>query len=358
MAQRLTKKAHSLVVAESEIMKGVVRKIDELAASNLPVLIVGEPGTGRELVARVLHTSSKRKKGPFVTVNGAALPKTLFAERVECTSPSILREAKNGTVLIKNMTELARSVQRKLVRILRDSCGPAKDEKPSVRFICSADNDLDFAVQAQVFNSDLYSLLKENMIVVPPLRERLEDIPILIQNHIRIYAKQYGRSFSRVRNGESIKQKMTISKRAEQRLFSYPWPGNVAELKGVARRLVLRAKKSRIDASEVDELLPSLAEKIPFEEMGFEEVVRAKIASVLRRMDGYPVSNLHEDVLARVEKPLLELVMAHTGSNQLQTAEILGLNRNTLRRKLSDYKMTPMRTKSSAARRRNAKVAK
>jgi two-component system nitrogen regulation response regulator GlnG len=187
--------------------------------------------------------------------------------------------------------------------------------------------DLDVAVEAGVFAGKLYDALNARKIEVPPLRERVADIAPLAALLIREYGRQIGRN------------RMTLSTRAYERLIKYPWPGNVAELKGIARRLVLRAKKSRIEAGDVDVVLPTVAERVPLEEMSFEQMVESKLASFLRRIDGYPVTNLYDDVITRVERPLLELVMKSTGSNQVRAAEILGVNRNTLRRKLGEHDM-------------------
>src|SRR5262249_12425751 len=127
---------------------------------------------------------------------------------------------------------------------------------------------------------------------------------------------------------------------ALDRMARYPWPGNVAELKDVARRLVLNWKrKEPIDAPAVEGVLPRVAERIPLEDMSFEELVRSKLKGFLRRVDGYPVENLYDDVIARVERPLLALVMEHAQGNQLRAAEILGLNRNTLRKKLAQHEL-------------------
>ena len=123
---------------------------------------------------------------------------------------------------------------------------------------------------------------------------------------------------------------------AHTRLAEYPWPGNVAELKSVARRLIVRVARNRIEAGDVDEVLPVVATRVPLEDLAFEEMVKAKLAGLLARIDGYPAHDLYEKVLARVERPLFDLVLAHTGGNQLKAAELLGLNRNTLRKKLAD----------------------
>jgi two-component system nitrogen regulation response regulator GlnG len=163
---------------------------------------------------------------------------------------------------------------------------------------------------------------------VPPLRERGGDIPTLVERWVRHYADEVGRG------------KLSVSTRAHERLVKYPWPGNVAELKNIARRLVINANGSRVEAGDVDEVLPTVAERVPLEDLSFEEMVKSKLAGFLSRMDGYEVSDLYEKVLERVERPLFDLVMAHTGGNQVKAAEILGLNRNTLRKKLETLGVT------------------
>ena len=129
------------------------------------------------------------------------------------------------------------------------------------------------------------------------------------------------------------------------RLAEYPWPGNVAELKSIARRLVIRVTRSRIEAGDVDEVLPVVAARVPLEDLAFEDMVKAKLSGLLARIDGYPVHDLYDKVIARVERPLLDLVLANTGGNQVKAAEILGLNRNTLRKKLAELGMTARRAK-------------
>ncbi len=181
-----------------------------------------------------------------------------------------------------------------------------------VRVLATCAPGLDRAVAAEVFNRVLFERLSTCVISVPPLRERVPDIVPLATQLIRQYAREIGRN------------KMTISTRAYDRLVAYPWPGNVAELKGIVRRLVVNVRRSHVEAGDVDAALPLLAERVPLEQMSLEEMVRCKLAAFLRRLDGYPVAGVHEDVLARVERPLLDLVMEHTGGNQVKAAEILG----------------------------------
>src|SRR5262249_53575628 len=180
------------------------------------------------------------------------------------------------------------------------------------------------AVDASIVSPEFYQLFADRRIEVPPLRDRADDLPELIERWIKHYSAEVGRS------------KPTVSSRAIARLTAYPWPGNVAELKATARRLVVRVARGRIEAGDVDEVLPVVAERVPLEDLAFEDMVKAKLAGLLARIDGYPVHDLYEKVLARVERPLFDLVLAHTGGNQVKAAEILGLNRNTLRKKLAD----------------------
>ena len=324
---RATKKAKSLLVAESDAMRLVADAIEEFADSNDPVLVLGEHGVGREMVARILHFSSSRRCGEFVTVGAGSAPKLLFADSPDAASEATLSAAHGGTLLIKDLCELPRMGQRRLLKVVRPTAARRRN-KPSkydVRVVGSSDMDLDVAADAGVFMDSLYECFNARKIEVPPLRDRVADIPPLAALLIRGYGRETGRN------------RMTLSTRAYERLVKYPWPGNVAELKGIARRLVFRARKSRIEAGDVDAVLPTVAERVPLEEMSFEDMVQSKLAAFLRRVDGYPVTGLYEDVINRVERPLLELVMKSTGGNQLRAAEILGVNRNTLRRKLSEH---------------------
>jgi two-component system, NtrC family, nitrogen regulation response regulator GlnG len=326
MARRTRPK--SILITESPAMERVLETVEELAESDAPALIVGEDGTGRELIARLLHFASSRADGRFVAVRAEVAPQALSYDPGRCTSRDTLRAAQGGTLLIKELCDLPKSSQRRLGRLLGQRDESAADDTSSevfdIRFVGSCNLDLGRAVEAGVFASDLYDRFGAHRIDVPPLRDRVDDIPALTASFIKQYTKEIGRG------------RMTVSTRAYERLVTYPWPGNVAELKAIARRLVLTAASNRIEAADVDAVLPIVAERVPLEDIAFEDMVRSKLTDFLRRMEGYPLTNLHEQVVARVEKPLLDLVMEHTGGNQVRAAEILGLNRNTLRRKLGE----------------------
>jgi two-component system nitrogen regulation response regulator GlnG len=327
---RPTLKADDFLVAASPAMRSVVAAVEKFADGDAPVLICGEHGTGRELVARVLHRRGPRCASRFVAVRptfeDAPTSSTLDGARDgdACErARRALRAASGGTLLVKDVSDLSATSQRTLRRAIRGRGERDTGELFDVQVLATADLDLDRAVDASIVSPEFYQLFADRRIEVPPLRDRGDDLPELIERWIKHYAAEVGRS------------KPTVSSRAIARLTAYPWPGNVAELKVIARRLVVRVTRARIEAGDVDEVLPVVAERVPLEDLAFEDMVKAKLSGLLARIDGYPVHDLYEKVLARVERPLFDLVLAHTGGNQLKAAEILGLNRNTLRKKLA-----------------------
>lgn len=330
-------RANDFMVAESAAMQRVMASVQQYAEGDRPVLICGEHGTGRELVARVLHLRGARRGGSFVAVRptfeGADVP--FQAGDDNCArAKRALRAASGGTLLVKDVCDLSAPSQKTLRKAIRGRepkrAEPQKADRETpgevydVRLVATADLDLEHAVTAQVLTRDLYDALSAQRIDVPPLRDRTDDLPKLFERWIAHYADEIGRS------------KIAVSSRALARLATYPWPGNVAELKSVARRLVLRVPRSRVEAGDIDEVLPVVAERVPLEDLSFEDLVKAKLKGLMARIEGYPVDDLYEKVLARVERPLFDVVMAHTGGNQVKAAELLGLNRNTLRKKLQE----------------------
>jgi two-component system nitrogen regulation response regulator GlnG len=321
---RATLRADDFLVATSPAMRAVAEQVDAYADGGAPVLITGEHGTGRELVARVLHQRGPRGKAHFITVRptfeSSDLQKVEGDDACE-RAHRALRAAAGGTLVVKDMIDLSAPSQRTLKRAIRDRKNPNAHD---VHVVATADVDVEHAVDAEIVKRDFFDLFASRRIEVPPLRERADDLPVLSERWIKHYAAEVGRP------------KPTISSRAHARLAEYPWPGNVAELKSIARRLIVRVARNRIEAGDVDEVLPVVATRVPLEDLAFEEMVKAKLAGLLARIDGYPAHDLYEKVLARVERPLFDLVLAHTGGNQLKAAELLGLNRNTLRKKLAD----------------------
>jgi two-component system nitrogen regulation response regulator GlnG len=335
-------KANDFLVAESAAMRTVVAAVEAYADGGAPVLICGEHGTGRELVARVLHQRGPRGGQRFIAVRPTfedAPPASTKSRRPSegdddaCErARRALRAAIGGTLLVKDLSDLSAPSQRTLRRALEGGAAKRSDARSAdltgehydVHVVATADLDLERAVAASIVSRELYEQFRARRIEVPPLRDRLEDLPALFERWVKHYAAEIGRV------------RPTVSSRALTRLGEYPWPGNVGELKSIARRLVVRVERPRIEAGDVDEVLPVVAVRVPLEDLAFEDMVKAKLACLLARLDGYPVNDLYDKVLARVERPLFDLVLAHTGNNQVKAAEILGLNRNTLRKKLAD----------------------
>lgn len=317
-------------------MKGVVEAIDELALSDAPVLLQGERGTGRELIARAIHYRSERRGENFVAVCASTIPRPLIDEELHDQRSGTLRSVSGGTLLLKDVGSLPRGPQRQLAKVLGKR---ANRSSVDVRVLTAVTGDLEPAVDADTFDRDLYARLGALKIEIPPLRRRLNDLPRLAELFVTLVCRQHGR------------RKMKIAPEAMDRLSEYTWPGNVAELKEVARTLVQNArKKSKIDCGDVERALPSVS-RVPLEDMPFEELVSSKLRGFLRRVDGYPLENLYEDVIVRVERPLLQLVLEHTSGNQLAAARILGLNRNTLRKKLVDMGLAPKPAKKARRKR-------
>jgi len=325
-------KAKDFLVADSAAMRAVVLQVEAYADGEAPVLICGEHGTGRELVARVLHQRGPRTGGRFVAVRPSFedVPGRVETDDACDRARRALRSAAGGTLLVKDLSDLSRPSQRTLKRAIRERRSEAA-EAFDVHVVATGDLDVDRAVEAEIVARDFYELFKPRRIEVPPLRDRLDDLPALFERWIKHYALEIGRG------------KPSVSTRALDRLAAYPWPGNVAELKSIARRLVVRVTRQKLEAGDVDEILPVVASRVPLEDLAFEEMVKAKLAGLLARIDGYPVHDLYEKVVARVERPLFDLVLAHTGGNQLKAAELLGLNRNTLRKKLAELGMKKKR---------------
>ncbi len=331
------------LVAQSESMKAMLASVENISqgdavSGGVGVLIEGEPGSGRELIARYLHLKSARAHLPMISVKAASASVEIFQCPLDDAEQSPYQHAHGGTLLVRDVSELRRSSQRKLTRAL----GPKSDW--DFRVIATCDPGLEAAVEAGMFHAPLLQCLQTRRIVVPPLRDRAEDIEALMSRFVASLCRDIGR------------RRLRISSRAVDRLLRYPWPGNVAEMKQVARRLVVRAKGTLIEASDLEAILPTLAQRVPAEEASFEDLVRLKLSQLLQKVGAYPLRTLHEEVMSLVERPLLSSVMEYTGNNQLKTSELLGLSRNTLRRKLSDYGLVASRAKMLQAKRTRSKA--
>jgi two-component system nitrogen regulation response regulator GlnG len=311
------------LLGSSAPMTELRERVKEAAAVDVPVLIEGERGTGRERVARLLHEIGPRKHNDFVRVDPDDDDEP---PRVD----DQLQRANGGTLLVKEIAHVGRGPQRKLLRAIKR--GPGRDREKNavtseicdVRVIAATGVDLQRAVADELFDAELYEKLGAIRIALPPLRRRPEDVSLLLDHFGRCESREIG------------VDKPHFVARAVDKLTAYSWPGNVAELRDVVRRLCLRKRRGQVELSDVEAVLPPVEERVPVEQLSFEEMVRAKIRALLQRMEGYPLEDLYEEVISRVERPLIELVLERTGNNQLKAADMLGLNRNTLRKKIAD----------------------
>lgn len=303
------------LVGHSPAMRTVHKRIGLAAASDLPVLITGETGTGKELVARALHRASARAAAAFVAVNCAAIPlelmeSELFGHRKGAFSGAtsdrigLIREADGGSLFLDEIGDMPLPMQAKLLRFLQEGevtpLGGRGAQKVDVRVLAATHRDLAAWVAAGQFRSDLRYRLNVVPIELPPLRERGQDIVLLAQYFLR--------------SGEGAAR--TLSADAQSRLLAYPWPGNVRELRNVMQRSQLLVRGHSIVAADLDDAL----------EYDAEQPTTAA-----------PPEGTLPEAVARLEKQMIQDALAHSGGNRAEAARRLGIHRQLLYRKLDEY---------------------
>ena len=303
------------LVGRTQVMQTLYRLVARVMNTDLPVLITGESGTGKSLIARAIHDFSDRRTLPFVTVSGADLQELEGPARV-------LARVKGGTLLIDEIGDLEDEVQARIVRMM-DAPG---DHVP--RFMATSQGNATVAMEEGRLRQDLYYRLSGTNIHVPALRERVDDIPLLAEHFL-------------ARSEREGAPKRRLSDEAEALVRAYSWPGNVRQLENAVRRLVLTGRAEEISRSEVEAVLGRQPEMEPVLDGGGSEKLSASVARHLRRYfdlhgDMLPPPGLYARILREVEMPLIEIALEATGGNQAKCAELLGINRNTLRKKITD----------------------
>jgi two-component system nitrogen regulation response regulator GlnG len=320
------------LIGRSGPMQEVYRTIARLVGADLTVLITGESGTGKELVARALHDMGRRRDGRFVTINLAAVPR----ERVETElfgkedgDAGKLIEADGGTLFLDEIGDMPLDAQTRLLRVIDGSepaMNPKTGRRPNVRIIAATNRDLRGLIREGLFREDLFFRLNVAPLRLPPLRDRPDDIPDL------------ARAFLLRANREGLPSK-TIDAAALDRLKQHPWPGNVRELENLVRRICALYGEDLITARIIERELADHQPAAQCEEgpATLAQLVERKLSSYFAdQPDGLPPAGLYDRVLEEVERPLIRLTLTATRGNQVRAAEILGLNRNTLRKKISD----------------------
>jgi two-component system, NtrC family, nitrogen regulation response regulator GlnG len=328
-------------------MQDVYKTIGRIAGSDVTVLLRGESGTGKEIVARAIHHYSRRAGRPFVAVSCAAIPGTLLESELFGHERGAFTDAKErklgklelahgGTFYLDEVGDMPLELQAKLLRSLQERTiervGGRDPIRIDVRVLAATNRDLETLMRDTRFREDLYYRLNVVTVNLPPLRERRRDIPLLVEHFLAKYATELG--------------ERGVAPDALDRLVGYHWPGNVRELENVIQRAIVMATGGVI----LPEHLPigpvSAAASVAVD-ASLEEVIERKLIECVRGLRQHTNANLYELMIGLVEKPLLRAVMRETAGNQLRAAQILGINRNTLRKKLTEHGVDPAEFEAS-----------
>lgn len=322
------------IIGRSEKMLKVFKEIGRVAPKDITVLITGERGTGKGLVAKAIHYNSERNSGPFVAINCASIPKDLieaelfgwekgaFAGAKEKRIGKI-ESANSGTLFLEEISELDLNLQAKLLSFLQGNefspPGSNKAIKADVRIIGAANKNLKDAVSKGLFREDLYSRFNVIQIKLPPLRDCREDILPLAKHFLK-------RAHEKFETGQK-----ELSKEAKDFIVRYDWPGNVRELENTINSACILSNGTTIEKRDLH-----VEEGNSY---SIKEFLEDKLKKYLRDMTKLETANLHTTVMSEVEKALISIVLKETKWNQLKTAKTLGINRNTLRTKIKEYKI-------------------
>ncbi|WP_334185787.1 sigma-54-dependent transcriptional regulator [Novosphingobium sp.] len=327
------------LVGRSTAMQTVFRMITRVLRNDLTVLILGESGTGKELVAEAVHNLGHRRTGPFIAVNAAAIPaelieSELFGHEKGAFTGAVARhmgkfeQAAGGTLFLDEIGDMPMQAQTRLLRALQSGTvrrvGGRDEIRLDVRIIAATNKDLEPEIAAGRFREDLYYRLNVVPIHMPPLRDRRDDIDVLARHFLQHAAN------------EGLPRRQLTPEAAEL-LSRQPWRGNVRELKNFIYRLALLAREDAIDPESIQSLLVADAPAPSEEESGdIAQAVTRWLASE-RPASG----TIYQAAAAAFERPLFAEVLRETGGNQLRAAQALGINRNTLRKRLSELALDP-----------------
>lgn len=334
------------LVGRSAAMQEVYRMIARLLKNDLSVLVLGESGTGKELVAEAIHSLGHRKAGPFIAVNMAAIPSDLIEAELFghekgaftgaiASASGKFEQAQGGTLFLDEIGDMPMHAQTRLLRALQSGeinrVGGKGLVKLNVRIIAATNHNFLELIEQGKFREDLYYRINVVPIELPPLRERASDIPALANHFLKLA----------VTEGLPHKQ---ISQEGMNLLCHHYWRGNVRELKNVIYRLVVTGRDDTLSEDAIRQILVTERSEDRVEAEGLEFEAQVK-SIVLRLMAEAERENLYVRALEKFEKPLLVEMMNQAQGNQIKAAKILGINRNTLRKKLNEYQIDPAQSK-------------
>jgi nitrogen regulation protein NR(I) len=323
------------IIGKSKPMQEIYKLIGRVAESDATILLRGESGTGKELVAKAVYHHSLRSKKPFIAVNSAAIPDTLLEselfghEKGAFTDATHLRigkfeQANNGTIFLDEIGDMSLATQAKILRIIQEKefqrVGGSETTKVDVRLIVATNRDIESLIAGHKFREDLYYRLNVVTISIPPLRERAEDIPLLVNYFIRKFNKGQKKKIS------------SISEGALKKLAAYGWPGNVRELENAVRRAMVVCRKSALG---VEDFQLGAQEAPQRAEGDLQGRLKQVAEDIFREISAHKDSG--KDIMADIEKYIVEKALLSTGGNQLKAAKLLMMNRNTLRKKIEDF---------------------
>lgn len=332
------------LVGRSRSMQDIFKAVARVVSTDLTVLITGESGTGKELVAKAVHDLGERREHPFVTVNLATIPHDkvdaeLFGVEnksaiVSMSNPGRFEQAVGGTLFLDEVGDMPLETQTRLLRVLQDGTyvpsGSTMPVKSNVRIIAATNQNLQHLMDQGLFREDLFYRLNVVPLRLPPLRDRLEDITPLVNHFL-------------TKSSENGLPRKVFSPDAKRLLKTWRWPGNVRELENMVHRLLVLHNEDVID---VDAVANELKQQDSVEEDQHEsENLSQSVDSHIRRYfdalkGGLPAPGLHGRILREVELPLITATLEITRGNQVKAADILGMNRNTLRKKIKELGIT------------------
>jgi two-component system nitrogen regulation response regulator GlnG len=335
----IRKKSSDLIIGSSKAMQEMYRVIGRLSQNDLTVMIYGESGTGKELVSKALHIFGKRSDHPFVAVNMAAIPNELIEselfghEKGSFTgayqkSDGKFKQAEKGTLFLDEIGDMPIEAQTRLLRVLQEgeftSVGGKEKIKTDVRIVAATNKDLKSLIKLGSFREDLFYRLNVVPIHTPALRDKIEDIPELVEHFLGTADKL----------GLSIKK---IDKNAITLLMNHYWPGNVRELENFLLRVCALYSEDTLSEEIVEkELLQVKVENQSVDNIGLSKIIDGYFANNLNKLLKNNNKNIYSEVISEVEQSMIKNVLFITKGNQLKAAQILGLNRNTLRKKIGD----------------------